>query len=169
MLYPCSILKGRGARADHLGVAIGNKGQVQDTGAKVIHVAPCTTSTLHAKGISKNGGVSVYRGLLQINKGAVGAKAQVRCDALILDEASRNDTYPDMKIYENDVSIGHEASVGKISEDQLFYLRSRGLNEDEALAMIVNGFIDPIVRALPLEYAVEMNRLIEMEMEGAIG
>jgi Fe-S cluster assembly protein SufB len=169
MLYPCSILRGRGARADHLGVAFANKGQIQDTGAKVIHAAPNTTSTVLAKGISKNGGVSVYRGLLQINKGATGSKSQVRCDALILDEASRNDTYPDMKIYENDVSIGHEASVGKISEDQLFYLRSRGLSEDEALAMIVNGFIDPIVRALPLEYAVEMNRLIEMEMEGAIG
>ncbi|MDP2624626.1 MAG: Fe-S cluster assembly protein SufB [Candidatus Peregrinibacteria bacterium] len=169
MLYPCSILKGRGARADHLGVAFANKGQIQDTGAKVIHIGKDTTSTVLAKGISKNGGVSVYRGLLQINKGATGAKAQIRCDALILDEASRNDTYPDMKIYENDVSIGHEASVGKISEDQLFYLRSRGLSEDEALAMIVNGFIEPIVRALPLEYAVEMNRLIEMEMEGAIG
>lgn len=111
----------------------------------------------------------MYRGLLQINKGATGAKANIRCDALILDEKSRNDTYPDMKIYENDVSIGHEASVGKISDEQLFYLRSRGLSEDEALAMIVNGFIDPIVRALPLEYAVEMNRLIEMEMEGSIG
>ncbi|EKD92544.1 MAG: hypothetical protein ACD_28C00408G0001, partial [uncultured bacterium] len=151
MLYPCSILKGRGARADHLGVAFANKGQIQDTGAKVIHVAPDTTSTVLAKGISKNGGVSVYRGLLQINKGATGAKSQIRCDALILDELSRNDTYPDMKIYENDVSIGHEATVGKISEEQLFYLRSRGLSEDEALAMIVNGFIEPIVRALPLE------------------
>ena len=169
MLYPCSVLRGRGARADHLGVAFANKGQVQDTGAKVIHVAPDTTSTVLAKGISKGGGVSVYRGLLQINKGATGSKSNIRCDALILDDESRNDTYPDMKIYENDVSIGHEASVGKISEDQVFYLQSRGLSEDEALAMIVNGFIDPIVRALPLEYAVEMNRLIEMEMEGAIG
>jgi len=169
MLYPCSILRGRGARADHLGVAFANKGQIQDTGAKVIHVGPNTTSTVLAKGISKGGGVSVYRGLLQINKGAKGAKSNVRCDALILDGDSRNDTYPEMKIYEDDVSIGHEASVGKISDEQLFYLRSRGLSEDEALAMIVNGFIDPIVRALPLEYAVEMNRLIEMEMEGAIG
>lgn len=169
MLYPCSILRGRGARADHLGVAFANKGQVQDTGAKVIHAAPHTTSTVLAKGISKNGGVSVYRGLLQINKGATGAKSNIRCDALILDEKSRNDTYPDMKIYESDVSIGHEASVGKISDEQLFYLRSRGLSEDEALAMIVNGFIDPIVRVLPVEYAVEMNRLIEMEMEGSIG
>ncbi|HCW32186.1 MAG: FeS assembly protein SufB, Fe-S cluster assembly protein SufB [Candidatus Peregrinibacteria bacterium GW2011_GWE2_39_6] len=169
MLYPCSILKGRGARADHLGVAFANRGQIQDTGAKVIHVAPDTSSTVLAKGISKGGGVSVYRGLLQINKGAVRAKANIRCDALILDQESRNDTFPKMKIYESDVAIAHEARVGKISEEQLFYLRSRGLSENEALGMIVNGFIEPIVKALPLEYAVEMNRLIEMEMEGVIG
>ncbi|MEK9160125.1 MAG: Fe-S cluster assembly protein SufB [Patescibacteria group bacterium] len=168
MLYPCSILRGRGSHADHLGVAFANKDQIQDTGAKVIHLAPDTTSTVLTKSISKGGGRNVYRGLLQVNKGASGAKSQVRCDSLILDDLSISDTYPVMRINEDDVSIGHEASTGRISEDQLFYLQSRGLSEDEALAMIVNGFIDPIVKELPLEYAVEMNRLIEMEMEKAI-
>lgn len=165
MLYPCSILKGRGARADHLGVAFANKDQIQDTGAKVIHLAPDTSSTVLSKSISKNGGRNVYRGLLQVNKGATGTRSHTRCDGLILDGISKSDSYPTLRIHEDDVSIGHEASVGKISEEQLFYLQSRGLNEQEALAMIVNGFIDPIVRQLPLEYAVEMNRLIEMEME----
>ena len=169
MLYPCSILRGRGASADHLGIAFAAKGQIQDVGAKVIHVAPETSSTILSKGIAKSGGQSIYRGLLQINKGAKGAKSQVRCDGLILDPDSQSDTYPNMKIYEPDVTIGHEASVGRISEEHLFYLRSRGLSEDEALAMIVNGFIEPIVKALPLEYAVEMNRLIEMEMEDSVG
>ena len=168
MLYPCSILRGRGSHADHLGVAFANKDQIQDTGAKVIHLAPDTTSTVLTKSISKGGGRNVYRGLLQVNKGASGAKSQVRCDSLILDDLSISDTYPVMRINEDDVSIGHEASTGRISEDQLFYLQSRGLSEDEALAMIVNGCIDPIVKELPLEYAVEMNRLIEMEMEKAI-
>lgn len=168
MLYPCSILKGRGARADHLGVAFANAGQIQDTGSKVIHLAPDTSSTVMAKSISKNGGSNVYRGLLQVAKGAHGAKSQVRCDSLILDAHSKSDTFPTLKIAEDDVSIGHEATVGRISEEQLFYLQARGLSEEEALAMIVNGFIEPIVRALPLEYAVEMNRLIEMEMERAI-
>ncbi len=171
MLYPCSILKGEGARADHLGIAFANKDQIQDTGAKVIHAAPRTTSTVVMKSISKSGGTSVYRGQLKILKGAKGAKAQVKCDALILDDTSISDTIPDMQISENDVSIGHEAKVGRISEEQLFYLMSRGITEDEAMAMIVNGFIEPIVKAMPLEYAVEMNRLIEMEMEtlGAVG
>lgn len=168
MLYPCSILKGRGARADHLGIAFANAGQIQDTGAKVMHLAPDTSSTVLSKSISKNGGVNVYRGLLHVAKGATGAKSQVRCDALILDALSKNDTFPTMRIQEDDVSIGHEASVGRISEEQLFYLQSRGISEEAALAMIVNGFIEPIVKALPLEYAVEMNRLIEMEMERAI-
>ena len=168
MLYPASILKGRRARADHLGVAFANAGQIQDTGARVIHIGEETTSTILSKGISKGGGINNYRGLLQINKGAKGAKSQVRCDSLILDKDSVSDTYPVMRVLEDDVSIGHEASVGKISEDQLFYLQSRGLSEDEALSMIVNGFIEPIVKELPLEYAVEMNRLIEMEMERAI-
>lgn len=169
MLYPCSVLRGKGARSEHLGVALANKDQYQDTGAKVIHAAPYTTSKVTMKSISLNGGVSVYRGLLKILKGSKGAKANVRCDALILDEISRSDTIPKMKIEENDVSIGHEATVGKISQEQLFYLMSRGLKEDEAMALIVNGFISPIVKQLPLEYAVEMNRLIELEMEGAVG
>lgn len=169
MLYPCSVLRGRRASSDHLGIAFANAGQELDVGAKVIHIGEETTSTVLSKGISKGGGKSIYRGLLQINKGAKGARSSIRCDALILDGGSRNDTYPDLRINEEDVSIGHEASVGQISEEQLFYLRSRGLNNDEALAMIVNGFIEPIVRALPLEYAVEMNRLIEMEMEESIG
>lgn len=171
MLYPCSVLKGEGAHADHLGIAFANAGQVQDTGAKVIHAAPNTTSKVVMKSLSKSGGRAVYRGLLKILKGAKGAKSQIKCDALILDDHSISDTIPDMKIFENDVSIGHEASVGKISEEQLFYLMSRGLSEDEATGMIVNGFIAPIVKAMPLEYAVEMNRLIELEMEtlGAVG
>ncbi len=171
MLYPCSILRGEGSHADHLGIAFANTNQIQDTGAKVIHVGPNTTSNVVMKSLSKNGGKAVYRGLLNILKGAKGAKAQVKCDALILDDHSVSDTVPDMKIAENDVSIGHEASVGKISEEQLFYAMSRGLTEDEAMAMIVNGFIEPIVKAMPLEYAVEMNRLIELEMEplGAVG
>ncbi len=168
MLYPCSILRGRGSHADHLGVAFANAGQIQDTGAKVIHLAPDTSSTVLSKSISKGGGRNVYRGLLQVNKGATGTKSQIRCDSLILDEKSKSDTYPTMRINEDDVSVGHEASVGKISEEQLFYLQSRGLSENDALAMIVNGFIDPIVKELPLEYAVEMNRLIEMEMERSI-
>ncbi len=168
MLYPCSILKGRGSHADHLGVAFANAGQIQDTGAKVIHAASDTSSTVLTKSISKGGGRNVYRGLLQVNKGATGTKSQIRCDSLILDELSKSDTYPTMRINEDDVSIGHEASVGKISQEQLFYLQSRGLSEEEALAMIVNGFIDPIVKELPLEYAVEMNRLIEMEMEQTV-
>ena len=169
MLYPCSILRGRRASSDHLGIAFANKGQIQDVGAKVVHIGEETTSTVLSKGISKGGGKSIYRGLLQINKGAKNAKSNVRCDALILDGESWSDTYPDLRIHEEDVSIGHEASVGKISEEQLFYLRSRGMSEDEALAMIVNGFIEPIIKALPLEYAVEMNRLIEMEMEDSVG
>ncbi|MBI2638706.1 Fe-S cluster assembly protein SufB [Candidatus Peregrinibacteria bacterium] len=171
MLYPCSVLRGEGSSADHLGIAFANTNQIQDTGAKVIHVAPNTTSKVVMKSLSKNGGKAVYRGLLNILKGAKGAKSQIKCDALILDDHSVSDTVPDMKIAENDVSIGHEASVGKISEEQLFYAMSRGLCEDEATALIVNGFIEPIVKAMPLEYAVEMNRLIELEMEsaGAVG
>lgn len=171
MLYPCSILKGEGAHADHLGIAFANMNQIQDTGAKVIHAAPRTTSTVVMKSLSKNGGKAVYRGLLKILKGAKGAASQVKCDALILDDHSVSDTVPDMQIAENDVSIGHEARVGKISEEQMFYAMSRGLSEDQATALIVNGFIEPIVKAMPLEYAVEMNRLIELEMDtaGAIG
>ncbi|MEK9132374.1 MAG: SufD family Fe-S cluster assembly protein, partial [Patescibacteria group bacterium] len=165
MLYPCSILKGEGSRADHLGITFANAGQVQDTGAKVIHVAKNTTSKIVAKSLSKNGGASIYRGLVKILKGASGSSAHMRCDSLILDDESSASTFPAMEIAENDVSANHEATVGKINEDQLFYCMSRGIGKDEATGMIVNGFIEPIAKAMPLEYAVEMNRLIELEME----
>jgi len=165
MLYPCSILKGTGARADHLGIAFANAGQIQDIGAKVIHVGANTTSKIVSKSLSKNGGSSIYRGLVQILKGAKGAAAHMRCDALILDDKSKAHTIPAMEISENDVSANHEATVGKINEDQLFYSMSRGMSQDAATGMIVNGFIEPIAKAMPLEYAVEMNRLIELEMK----
>lgn len=163
MLYPCTVLRGENAAADHFGVAFANTGQIQDTGAKVIHAAPRTSSKILMKSLSKGGGKSVYRGLLNILKGAAGSKSNVRCDGLILDKDSISQAVPDIKINENDVSIGHEATVGKISEDQMFYAMSRGISQDEAISMIVNGFIEPIVKAMPLEYAVEMNRLIELE------
>lgn len=169
MLYPCSILVGEGARCDHLAIAFANEGQWQDTGAKVIHNAPHTSSKVVSKSISKGGGVAVYRGLLSIAPHARDCTANVECDALLLDEMSRTDTIPDIKIRNNDVTIAHEATVGKLSEEDVFYLMSRGISKEEAKAMIVNGFIEPIVRNLPLEYAVEMNRLIELEMEGSVG
>ncbi len=169
MLYPCSVLVGEGARCDHMAIAFANKGQWQDTGAKVFHMAPHTSSKVVSKSISKDGGVSVYRGQLKISPNAHDCTANVECDALLLDEISRTDTIPDIQIRNNDVTIAHEATVGKLSEEDLFYLMSRGIGEDEARAMIVNGFIEPIVRQLPLEYAVEMNRLIELEMEGSVG
>lgn len=169
MLYPCSVLVGEGARADHMALAFANKGQWQDTGAKVLHMAPHTSSKVVSKSISKDGGCSVYRGLLKIAPHAHDCTANIECDALLLDEISRTDTIPDIQIRNNDVTIAHEATVGKLSEEDLFYLTSRGIPEEEAKAMIVNGFIEPIVRLLPLEYAVEMNRLIELEMEGSVG
>jgi Fe-S cluster assembly protein SufB len=169
MLYPSSILKGRGAHADHLGVAFANAGQIQDTGAKIVHAAPDTSCNVVMKSLSKGGGVAMYRGLLQVNPNAYNVTARVECDALILDDISRSDTVPDMKILNNDVTIAHEASAGKLNEEDIFYLTSRGIDEEAAKAMIVNGFIEPIVRELPLEYAVELNRLIEMEMEGSVG
>jgi Fe-S cluster assembly protein SufB len=169
MLYPCSMLVGEGARCDHLAIAFANKNQWQDTGAKVMHLAPHTSSKVTSKSISKDGGVAVYRGQLKIAPNAHDCTANVECDALLLDEISRTDTIPDIQIRNNDVTIAHEATVGKLSEEDIFYLMSRGIAEDEARAMIVNGFIEPIVRELPLEYAVEMNRLIELEMEGSVG
>lgn len=169
MLYPCSILRGKGSRADHLNIAFAGRGQHKDTGAKVIHVAPYTTSTIVSKSISKDGGWTGYRGLVRIHEGAVGAKVNVRCDALLLDEISRSDTLPYMQIHQNKVSIGHEATVGRVSDEQLFYLMSRGLTESEAMAMIVSGFIEPVTKELPMEYAVELNRLIQLEMEGSVG
>lgn len=169
MLYPCSMLVGEGARCDHLAIAFANANQWQDTGAKIFHLAPYTSSSVVSKSVSKDGGVSVYRGVLSVAPHAHGCTSSVECDALLLDEASRTDTVPDIKIRNDDVTIAHEASVGKLSEDDVFYLMSRGIAEEEAKAMIVNGFIEPIVRQLPLEYAVEMNRLIELEMEGSVG
>jgi Fe-S cluster assembly protein SufB len=169
MLYPCSVLQGEGARCDHMAIAFANKGQWQDTGAKVIHLAPHTSSKVTSKSISKAGGVAVYRGLLKVSERAHDSTASVECDALLLDDLSRTDTVPNIKIATSDVTIAHEARVGKLSAEDLFYLTSRGIPEDQAKAMIVNGFLEPIVRLLPLEYAVEMNRLIELEMEGSVG
>ena len=169
MLYPCSILKGKRARADHLAIAFAGNGQHQDTGAKVVHNAPDTTSRIVSKSISKDGGIASYRGFLLINEGAVNAKSNVECDALILDEKSKTNTYPTIKIKENKSDVGHEATVGRISDDHVFYLMSRGLSKEQAMQMIVNGFMEPIIRELPLEYAVEMNKLIELEMEGSVG
>ena len=169
MKYPAVFLMEPGARGEILSIAYAGKGQHQDAGAKVVHLAPHTTSTVVSKSISQNGGRSSYRGLLQVQKDAHHVKSSVRCDALLLDEQSRSDTYPYMDIKAKDVTIGHEATVSKIGEEQLFYLMSRGLDENEATALIVRGFIEPIVKELPMEYAVEMNRLIELQMEGSIG
>ena len=169
MKYPSCYLIGEGAYGGILSMAFAGKGQHQDTGGKVIHVAPHTTSRITSKSISKDGGRASYRGLLKIYKNAVGSRSNVVCDALLLDGESRSDTYPYIEIDESDVSVGHEASVSKIGEEQLFYLRSRGLSEEEAITMVVSGFIEPLVRELPMEYAVEMNRLIQLQMEGSIG
>lgn len=169
MKYPAVYLMGKGARGEVLSIAYAGKGQHQDAGAKMVHVAPHTTSTILSKSISRDGGRTSYRGLLRVEPGAVGAKANVRCDALLMDEASRSDTYPTMEINEKNVSVGHEATVSKVGEEQMFYLMSRGLKEQDAQSMIVNGFIEPFVRELPMEYAVELNRLMQLEMEGSIG
>jgi Fe-S cluster assembly protein SufB len=169
MKYPAIWLLGEGAHGEVLSIAFAGDGQHQDAGGKAVHVAPNTTSVITSKSISKNGGRAGYRGLLEVAKGAAGAKSKVVCDALILDEDSRSDTYPYMKIDEDAVDIGHEATVSKIGEEQLFYLMSRGLSEAEASAMIVSGFVEPITKELPLEYAVELNRLIQLQMEGSVG
>src|SRR5919106_1075033 len=169
MKYPAIWLMGEHAHGEVLSIAFAGKGQHQDAGGKCVHVAPRTTSVITSKSISKNGGRAGYRGLLEVAKGAIGAKSKVVCDALILDEESRSDTYPYMRIDENEVDIGHEATVSKIGEEQLFYLMSRGLSEAAAAAMIVSGFVEPITKELPLEYAVEMNRLIQLQMEGSVG
>jgi Fe-S cluster assembly protein SufB len=169
MKYPAIWLMGDRAHGEVLSIAFAGSGQHQDAGGKAVHVAPNTTSVITSKSISKNGGRAGYRGLLEVNKNAVGSKSKVVCDALILDEESRSDTYPYIKIDADDVDIGHEATVSKIGEEQLFYLMSRGLTEAEASAMIVSGFVEPITKELPLEYAVEMNRLIQLQMEGSVG
>jgi Fe-S cluster assembly protein SufB len=169
MKYPAIWLLGEGAHGEVLSIAFAGDGQHQDAGGKCVHVAPNTSSVITSKSISKDGGRAGYRGLLEVAKGAAGSKSKVVCDALILDEDSRSDTYPYMKIDESNVDIGHEATVSKIGEEQLFYLMSRGLSEAEASALIVSGFVEPITKELPLEYAVELNRLIQLQMEGSVG
>lgn len=169
MKYPAVYMVEPGARGEILSIAFASAGQHQDAGAKVVHAAPNTSSRIVSKSISKNGGRSSYRGLVRVEDGATKSKSSVVCDALILDDKSRSDTYPYIEVDEQDVTIGHEASVSRIGEEQLFYLTSRGLSEAEASAMIVSGFIEPLVKELPMEYAVEMNRLIELQMEGSVG
>ncbi len=169
MKYPSIYLMGEGARGEILSMAFAGEGQHQDAGAKVIHAAPNTTSVVTNKSVSAHGGKTTYRGLVEVFPGAVGAKTRVRCDALIMDRESSSDTKPTMKIHEQRSTVEHEASVSKIGEDQLFYAMSRGLSEADATAMIVNGFFDFFVKELPMEYAVELNRLVKMEMEGAVG
>jgi Fe-S cluster assembly protein SufB len=169
MKYPAVYMMGPKAHGEILSIAFAGRGQNLDAGGKVVHGAPNTSSKIISKSISKNGGRASYRGLLKVAKGATGSKSTVVCDALLLDDHSRSDTYPYIEIDEQDVQVGHEASVSKVNEEQLFYLMSRGLGEEEAATMIVSGFIEPMVKELPMEYAVEMNRLIQLQMEGSIG
>ncbi|MFJ9364825.1 Fe-S cluster assembly protein SufB [Nocardia sp. NPDC101769] len=169
MKYPAVWMTGEYAKGEVLSIAFAGAGQHQDTGAKMLHLAPHTSSTIISKSVARGGGRASYRGLVQVNKGANGSKSTVKCDALLVDNVSRSDTYPYVDIREDDVTMGHEATVSKVSEDQLFYLMSRGLTEDEAMAMIVRGFVEPIAKELPMEYALELNRLIELQMEGAVG
>lgn len=169
MLYPMSILKGEGARAEFTGVSFAGKGQNLDTGAKVIHAAPNTSSTINSKSISRNGGKATYRGVLKVNSNAYNSKSMVSCESLMLDNKSKSDTIPVIDLLNDDVEIGHEAKIGKISDESIFYLMTRGISEDEAKSMIVRGFVEPISKELPLEYAVEMNNLINIELEGSIG
>ena len=169
MKYPAVYLMGEHAKGETLSIAFAGEGQHQDAGAKMVHAAPHTSSSILSKSVARGGGRTSYRGLIQINEGAYGSKSNVLCDALLVDQISRSDTYPYVDIREDDVSMGHEASVSKVSDDQLFYLMSRGMEQDEAMAMIVRGFIEPIAKELPMEYALELNRLIELQMEGAVG
>jgi len=169
MKYPSIFLLGEHARGETLSIAFAGEGQHQDAGAKMVHAAPNTSSSIVSKSVARGGGRTSYRGLVQVLEGAKGSKSNVLCDALLVDQISRSDTYPYVDVREDDVSMGHEATVSRVSEDQLFYLMSRGLNESEAMAMIVRGFVEPIARELPMEYALELNRLIEMQMEGAVG
>lgn len=169
MLYPTSILRGKNAKSDFIGIALAGKGQNQDTGTKVYHLAPNTKSTVKSKSISMDGGITTYRGLLKIDKRAVNAKSNVRCDALMMDEISKSNTVPYMEIDQDKAEIGHEATVGKISDEQIFYLMSRGLSEEQAMQMVVSGFIEPVVKELPIEYAVEFNRLVQLEIEESLG
>ncbi|MFJ2620759.1 Fe-S cluster assembly protein SufB [Glutamicibacter sp. NPDC087344] len=169
MKYPAVYLVGEHAKGETLSIAFAGEGQHQDTGSKMVHIAPNTSSAIVAKSVARNGGRSAYRGLVQVQEGAKGTKNSVVCDALLVDQISRSDTYPYIDVREDDVTMGHEATVSRVSEEQLFYLQSRGLAEDEAMAMIVRGFVEPIARELPMEYALELNRLIELQMEGSVG
>src|ERR1700759_1321309 len=169
MKYPAVWMVGEHAKGETLSIAFAGEGQHQDAGAKMVHAAPHTSSNIVSKSVARGGGRTSYRGLVQVNKNSHHSKSTVKCDALLVDTISRSDTYPYVDIREDDVSMGHEATVSKVSEDQLFYLMSRGLSEDEAMAMIVRGFIEPIAKELPMEYALELNRLIELQMEGAVG
>ncbi|MCY4252965.1 MAG: Fe-S cluster assembly protein SufB [Thaumarchaeota archaeon] len=169
MKYPGIYLMGRRAYGETLSIAFAGKGQHQDTGAKMVHLAPETTSKITSKSVSRLDGRSTYRGLLKVAKGATGVKSTVRCDALLLDDTSKTDTYPYMEIDQEDATITHEATVGKIGDEQIFYLMTRGFTEEEALSLIVNGFMEPFTKELPMEYAVELNRLIKLEMDGSVG
>ena len=169
MKYPAVFLLGEHAKGETLSIAFAGEGQHQDAGAKMVHAAPHTSSSIVSKSVARGGGRTSYRGLVQILEGAAHSKSSVVCDALLVDNISRSDTYPYVDVREDDVQMGHEATVSKVSEDQLFYLMSRGMAEDEAMAMIVRGFVEPIARELPMEYALELNRLIELQMEGAVG
>jgi Fe-S cluster assembly protein SufB len=169
MKYPAVWLVGEHAKGETLSIAFAGEGQHQDAGAKMVHAAPRTSSTIISKSVARGGGRTSYRGLIQVNEGAHHSKSTVKCDALLTDSISRSDTYPYVDVREDDVQMAHEATVSKIGEDQLFYLMSRGMTEDEAMAMIVRGFVEPIARELPMEYALELNRLIEMQMEGSVG
>ncbi|OIV38962.1 Fe-S cluster assembly protein SufB [Mangrovactinospora gilvigrisea] len=169
MKYPAVYLMGEHAKGETLSIAFAGEGQHQDAGAKMVHLAPNTSSSIVSKSVARGGGRTSYRGLIEVAEGAEGSKSNVLCDALLVDQISRSDTYPYQDVRVDDVSMGHEATVSKVSEDQLFYLMSRGLTEQEAMAMIVRGFVEPIARELPMEYALELNRLIELQMEGAVG
>ncbi|PKQ25997.1 MAG: Fe-S cluster assembly protein SufB [Actinobacteria bacterium HGW-Actinobacteria-4] len=169
MKYPAIFMLGEHARGETLSIAFAGEGQHQDAGAKMVHAAPNTSSSIVSKSVARGGGRTSYRGLVQVLEGAKGSKSNVLCDALLVDQISRSDTYPYVDVREDDVSMAHEATVSRVSEDQLFYLMSRGLDEFEAMAMIVRGFVEPIARELPMEYALELNRLIEMQMEGSVG
>jgi Fe-S cluster assembly protein SufB len=164
MLYPSSVLVGEGAKSDNLGVVFAGKGQVQDTGAKAIHLAPNTVSTIRSKSVSKDGGIANYRGLIKVARNAKGASASLVCDSLLLDSESEANTFPQVKNAQDDVTISHEATIGKIGDEELFYLQSRGLTRDDAVRMVIGGFVEPITRVLPMEYAVEFNTLVELEM-----
>ena len=169
MKYPAVWMTGPHAKGETLSIAFAGEGQHQDAGSKMVHAAPYTSSSIISKSVARGGGRTSYRGLVQVLEGAHGSKSTVKCDALLVDDISRSDTYPYVDVRVDDVEMGHEATVSKVSEDQLFYLMSRGLEEDEAMAMIVRGFVEPIARELPMEYALELNRLIELQMEGAVG